>query len=187
MRSAQAFGDNGYVWSWAQATFENWQSEFLQVFVFIVLTTFLVHRHSHESPDTDYENEAALRRIEAKLDALEQKVGSDERAGRHRRSGPGRAPPRGRQRAHWLFLVAVLRGRLASDARVDRAAGQRRLAAAAPRAGPGRHVRRLPRPWLDDLRDVLERGLEVLDPGLEQVASAPGGSTRTARSLHRRP
>lgn len=56
-------------------TFENWQSEFLQVFVFIVLTTFLVHRHSHESPDTDFENEAALRRIEAKLDALERKVG----------------------------------------------------------------------------------------------------------------
>ena len=72
---AQAFGDDGYVWSWAQATFENWQSEFLQVFVFIVLTTFLVHRNSHESPDTDYENEASLRRIEAKLDALEARVG----------------------------------------------------------------------------------------------------------------
>jgi hypothetical protein len=71
---AEAFGDSGYVWSWAQATFENWQSEFLQVFVFIVLTTFLVHRHSHESPDTDYQDEASLRRIEAKLDALEQKM-----------------------------------------------------------------------------------------------------------------
>jgi hypothetical protein len=70
---AQAFGDQGYVWSWAQATFENWQSEFLQVFVFIVLTTFLVHRKSHESPDTDYETEAALRRIEAKVDALAKK------------------------------------------------------------------------------------------------------------------
>jgi hypothetical protein len=73
---AQAFGDDGYVWAWAQATFENWQSEFLQVFVFIVLTTFLVHRHSHESPDTDYDSEAALRRIEAKVDALEKKVGA---------------------------------------------------------------------------------------------------------------
>ena len=70
--AAQAFGDGGYVWSWAQATFENWQSEFLQVFVFIVLTTFLVHRKSHESPDTDYDTEAALRRIEAKLDDLER-------------------------------------------------------------------------------------------------------------------
>jgi len=71
---AQAFGDDGYIWSWAQATFENWQSEFLQVFVFIVLTTFLVHRRSHESPDTDYETEAALRRIEAKLEKLERRI-----------------------------------------------------------------------------------------------------------------
>ncbi len=72
--TAQAFGDGGYVWSWAQATFENWQSEFLQVFVFIVLTTFLVHRKSHESPDTDYDTEAALRRVEAKIDALQKQV-----------------------------------------------------------------------------------------------------------------
>jgi hypothetical protein len=72
--TAEAFGDRGYVWTWAQATFENWQSEFLQVFVFIVLTTFLVHRHSHESPDTDYETEASLRRIEAKLEAMDRKV-----------------------------------------------------------------------------------------------------------------
>jgi hypothetical protein len=73
--AATAFGEGGYIWTWAQATFENWQSEFLQVFVFIVLTTFLVHRRSHESPDTDYQDEAALRRIEAKLDARERKVG----------------------------------------------------------------------------------------------------------------
>ncbi len=72
--AAEAFGDSGYVWVWAQSTFENWQSEFLQVFVFIVLTTFLVHRKSHESPDTDYETEASLRRIEAKVDALQRKV-----------------------------------------------------------------------------------------------------------------
>ena len=71
---AQAFGDDGYIWNWAQSTFENWQSEFLQVFVFVVLTTFLVHQKSHESPDTDYEAEAALRRIEAKIDDLEKRL-----------------------------------------------------------------------------------------------------------------
>ena len=74
-QQAEAFGPDGYIWSWGQATFENWQSEFLQVFVFIVLTTFLVHRKSHESPDTDYDTEASLRRIEAKLDRLEQQRG----------------------------------------------------------------------------------------------------------------
>ena len=44
------------------------------MFVFVVLTTFLVHRKSHESPDTGYDTEAALRRIEAKVDGLEKKV-----------------------------------------------------------------------------------------------------------------
>ena len=71
-QEAEAFGPDGYIWRWGESTFENWQSEFLQVFVFIVLTTFLVHRKSHESPDTDYDTEAALRRIEAKVDQLEQ-------------------------------------------------------------------------------------------------------------------
>ena len=74
-QEAVAFGPDGYVWGWGQATFENWQSEFLQVFIFIVLTSFLVHRRSHESPDTDYDTEAALRRIEAKVDALEARLG----------------------------------------------------------------------------------------------------------------
>jgi hypothetical protein len=41
-----------------------------------VLTTFLVHRKSHESPDTDYDTEASLRRIEAKIDRLEQQRGT---------------------------------------------------------------------------------------------------------------
>jgi hypothetical protein len=72
---AQVFGPDGYFWNWGQATFENWQSEFLQVFTFIVLTTFLVHRRSHESPDTDYDTEAALRRIEAQLLELKKERG----------------------------------------------------------------------------------------------------------------
>ena len=50
-QTASLFGDGGYIWSWLQATFENWQSEFLQLFTFVVLTVFLVHRHSHESKD----------------------------------------------------------------------------------------------------------------------------------------
>ena len=74
-QTPQAFGESGYIWRWGEATFENWQSEFLQVFVFIVLTTVLVHKKSHESPDTDYDTEAALRRIEARLSDIEQKVG----------------------------------------------------------------------------------------------------------------
>ena len=40
----------------------------------LVLTTFLVHRRSHESPDADFETEASLRRIEARLSAMEQRL-----------------------------------------------------------------------------------------------------------------
>jgi hypothetical protein len=69
-QAAAAFGQDGYIWRWGESTFENWQSEFLQLFTFVVLTTFLVHRQSHESPDTDYDTEATLRRIEAKVDAV---------------------------------------------------------------------------------------------------------------------
>jgi hypothetical protein len=73
-QQAVAFGDDGYFWNWGQSTFENWQSEFLQVFIFVVLTTFLIHKKSHESPDTDYDSEASLRRIEAKIDRLEKRM-----------------------------------------------------------------------------------------------------------------
>jgi hypothetical protein len=74
-QQAEAFGPDGYVWEWGESTFENWQSEFLQLFTFVVLTTYLVHLKSHESPDTDYDQEAALRRIEAKIDGLEKSRG----------------------------------------------------------------------------------------------------------------
>ena len=67
---AEAFGDDGYVWRWAQATFENWQSEFLQLLTFVVLTTYLIHRGSHESKDTDEAMQAQLDRIEGRLAEL---------------------------------------------------------------------------------------------------------------------
>src|SRR5688572_13753991 len=48
-QEAAVFGQDGYFWRWGQATLENWQSEFLQLFTFVVLTTFLIHKGSHES------------------------------------------------------------------------------------------------------------------------------------------
>ena len=35
--TAEVLGPSGYVWRWSQATFENWQSEFLQVPAFVIL------------------------------------------------------------------------------------------------------------------------------------------------------
>jgi hypothetical protein len=41
-----------YFLDFSRSTLENWQSEFLQLFTMVVLTTFLIHRHSHESRDS---------------------------------------------------------------------------------------------------------------------------------------
>ncbi len=51
----------------SSATLENWQSEFLQLFSFVVLSALLIHRGSAESKDSDDRMEQALQRIEQKL------------------------------------------------------------------------------------------------------------------------
>jgi hypothetical protein len=53
-----------------QATLENWQSEFLQLFAFVVLAALYIHKGSAESKDSDEKMEAALRRIEEHLGTL---------------------------------------------------------------------------------------------------------------------
>ena len=68
---AHWFGGDGYVWAWGFATFQNWQSEFLQLLTFVVLTAYFVHRGSHESKDSDERMQAQLDRIEQKLRAIE--------------------------------------------------------------------------------------------------------------------
>ena len=60
-----------FVPAFLAATFENWQSEFLQLFTMVVLTAYLVHKGSHESKDTDEKFEAALARIERRLERME--------------------------------------------------------------------------------------------------------------------
>ena len=56
------------------ATFENWQSEFLQLFTMVVLTAYLIHKGSHESKDTDDKVNEALARIERRLERIEHGV-----------------------------------------------------------------------------------------------------------------
>lgn len=60
-----AVGDFAAVFT--SATLENWQSEFLQLFAFVVLSAVLIHRGSAESKDSDERMEQALDRIEAAL------------------------------------------------------------------------------------------------------------------------
>jgi hypothetical protein len=65
------WGWDGYVIYFGEWTFQNWQSEFLEVLVLIIATAYLVHRGSHESKDGEEEMKAALARIESRLDELE--------------------------------------------------------------------------------------------------------------------
>ena len=53
-----------------QGTLENWQSEFLQLFAFVVLAALYMHKGSAESKDGDEKLEASLRRIEEHLGTL---------------------------------------------------------------------------------------------------------------------
>ena len=59
-----------YMTSFLQSTLENWQSEFLQLFSFVVLAALYLHRGSAESKDSDEKMEASLRRLEEKLGTL---------------------------------------------------------------------------------------------------------------------
>ena len=71
---AQLFGSSGYFWSWMQSTFENWQSEFLQLFTMVVLVSFLIHRGSQQSKDSDEELRAQLDEMEERLLRIEAAV-----------------------------------------------------------------------------------------------------------------
>lgn len=62
--------DKGAAFQWNKfwiqfwsSTLQNWQSEFLQLFTFVLLTSFLIHKNSHESKDSND-------RLEQKIDYL---------------------------------------------------------------------------------------------------------------------
>ena len=67
---AHVFGDSGYVWNWARTTLENWQSEMLQLFAMVALTSFLIFKGSPESKDSDDEMKETLARLERRLEEL---------------------------------------------------------------------------------------------------------------------
>jgi hypothetical protein len=81
---AQAHGQAStlaeFVPAFLSATFENWQSEFLQLFTMVLLTSFLIHKGSHESKDQDEKVDQTLARIEERLERIEQAGGRVNRA-----------------------------------------------------------------------------------------------------------
>lgn len=79
-QEARAHGEgvvvSDYLVQFGQSTLENWQSEFLQLFSFVVFSAVLIHKGSAESKDSDEEMQAALKRIEKRLDELEPRRAS---------------------------------------------------------------------------------------------------------------
>jgi hypothetical protein len=71
---AVKIGDFGS--EFAQSTLENWQSEFLQLFAFVVLAGLHIHKGSAESKDGDEKLEASLRPIEEHLGTLPNNASS---------------------------------------------------------------------------------------------------------------
>ena len=65
------FGDDGFIWAFGAAVLENWQSEFLQLVSFVILSTYFVGKGDCGSKDTDEAMHAQLDRIESKLSHLE--------------------------------------------------------------------------------------------------------------------
>ncbi len=59
---------SGYIMEFGQSTLENWQSEFLQLFSFVVFSAILIHHGSAESRDGEDRIEEAVKRIEKRLD-----------------------------------------------------------------------------------------------------------------------
>lgn len=68
----QAIVVSEYLVDFFTRTFENWQSEFLQLFSMVVLTAYLVHKGSTESKDSQEQMQQSLDRIERQLKALKR-------------------------------------------------------------------------------------------------------------------
>jgi len=60
-----------YLVQFGQSTLENWQSEFLQLFSFVVLSALLIHRGSAESKDSDDRMEKKIDDIAKRLDEMD--------------------------------------------------------------------------------------------------------------------
>lgn len=76
-----------FFWYFGQSTLENWESEFLQLFSFVVLTSFLIHKGSHESKDGQEKFE---REVKERFDRLETQLSDMRKVSRPVTHRPGR-------------------------------------------------------------------------------------------------
>lgn len=68
-QSAPEFGSSEFLTIFLASVLENWQSEFLQLFTFVILATYFIHRGSPQSRDGDDELKADIKAIKAQLGA----------------------------------------------------------------------------------------------------------------------
>ena len=61
---------NEYMHEFLSATFENWQSEFLQLFTFVVLATYFIHKNSPQSRDGDDKMREDIKEIKRQVEEL---------------------------------------------------------------------------------------------------------------------
>lgn len=73
--TARWTGPDGYWWDWGEATFENWQSEFLQLLTFVVLARYLIFKGSPQSRDGDDDMQETLDEIVVRIDYLTDRLG----------------------------------------------------------------------------------------------------------------
>ncbi len=66
----QTLTSSDFLWAFGQATFENWQSEFLQVVTFVWLSKNFIHRESPQSRDGDDTMQCKIDAIQHKVDQL---------------------------------------------------------------------------------------------------------------------
>ncbi len=70
LQHGQTLTGSDFLWAFGQATFENWQSEFLQVVTFVWLSKNFIHRESPQSRDGDDEMKRKIDAIQLKVDQL---------------------------------------------------------------------------------------------------------------------
>lgn len=63
-----------YAAVWARATFENWQSEFLQLAAFVILSSVLIHAGSPQSKDGDERMEGKVDMVMTQQDVILHKI-----------------------------------------------------------------------------------------------------------------
>jgi H+/Cl- antiporter ClcA len=66
----EPLGIADFITQFSQSTLENWQSEFLQLYSFVVMAALFIHRGSAESKDSNDRMEQKIDRIKEQLEKL---------------------------------------------------------------------------------------------------------------------